>query len=61
MIEIIVLRCAIEEKGITRFEERAGAGHGIGQILFLKFRKTLCFQNRYFAFVLHRFSFLPFI
>jgi hypothetical protein len=53
VIEIILLRRALEEKGIARFEERTRARLGISQILFLKVWKTLRFQNRYPAFVLH--------
>ena len=44
---------AFEQKGISRFEEWAGTGLGISQILLLKVRKALRFQYCYFAFVLH--------
>jgi hypothetical protein len=61
VVEIVLLRCAFEQEGIARFKERAWAGLWISQKLLLKVRKTLRFQYGYPAFVLHRFSFLPFI
>ncbi len=53
MVEIILLRCAFEQEGIARFEERARAGFRIGQILLLKLRKALRFQYRNLTFMLH--------
>ena len=35
VIEVILLRCALEQKGVARFEERARAGFGISQVFFL--------------------------
>jgi len=49
MVEIILLRRTLEQEGIARFEKRARAGFGIRQILLLKLRKTLRFQNGYSA------------
>ena len=53
VVEIILLRCAFKQEGIARFEERARAGPPIGQILLLKLRKALRFQDRNLTFVLH--------
>ena len=47
VIEIVLLRRALEQKSVTWLEERAGAGFGIGQIPLLKVRKALRFQNGY--------------
>jgi hypothetical protein len=61
VIEIVLLRCPFEQDGITWFEKRAWARLGVSQIFLLEIRKALRFQYGYPAFVLHRFSFLPFI
>ena len=53
MIEIILLRCTLEQKGIARLEEWAWAGFGVGQILLLQIRKAFRLQNCNSAFVLH--------
>ena len=53
VIEIVLLRCALEQEGIARFEEWAWARLGVSQILLLKFRKALRLQYGYFAFMLH--------
>jgi hypothetical protein len=49
VIEIVLLRRALEQKGIARLKERARAGLGIGQILLLKIRKNISFPVRLFC------------
>ena len=53
VVEIVLLRRALEQERISRFEERARTGLWISQKLLLKVRKALCFQYGDPAFMLH--------
>ena len=53
VIKIILLRRALEQKGIPYIEKRARAGLGISQVLFLIFRKAFFVNDRDSAFVPH--------
>ena len=59
VIKVVLLRRALEQKGISLLEKRAGPGLGIGQIGLLIFRKAFGVQHRDLTFVFHSCSLSP--